>query len=192
LTRNLDALLNVEIRVPHKSGISHEILVVRMSETEPVRGDSESSAGRRLVQVSSSQSNLWLARVAVYAAVFTIIQRLHQSLGGVPLTVESLVFSAIGGVAAAAWLLGALSVHLQTSRRGKLLLLWPSLFVIQLFADLIEGAVFTTKISSGTIFLGGTLVGAGITFAESLGVILVFPSSPGWTSPWRLPSPSFR
>jgi hypothetical protein len=115
-------------------------------------------------------------RAGLFAAVFVIVQFLYHSLSSVPWTVESVTVTLVGAVLSSI-VIGFLTVDLPGRAWSRLIVLWLALFVVQLFADLVEGAFFTTKISSATVFLGGTFVAMLVTFAEAGTAVLVFPSS---------------
>jgi len=129
--------------------------------------------------------------IASFACTFVIVQLGYHALSDVPFSNEYVGLSIVGGVLAAL-LLSILFRALQLEPVKGLVAVWFSLFVIQMFADLIEGAFFTTKVSTITSFLGGTLAALVTTFLESLTGLLLFPSVSSPLSLSRLLSAYFR
>jgi hypothetical protein len=127
----------------------------------------------------SYKLSVW--RLVAYASIFTMIELIYHTISSVPLTSEYATLSIIGGLLTAI-LVGILFQNLPFGPVPRLTLVWLFLFIVQMFADLIEGVFFTTRISSPAIFLGGILLSILITFPESLTGLLLFPA----TSP---PSP---
>jgi hypothetical protein len=116
-------------------------------------------------------------RLAGVAAIFAPIQVMYHTVSGVPLDAEFVILAALGG-GLSACVVGHLVVNLGVGRRTGFGIIWLALFVVQLFADLIEGAFFTTAISSASVFLGGTIVSLLITAAEAGAAIALFPLPP--------------
>ena len=123
-------------------------------------------------------------RLVAYASIFTIIELIYHTTSSVPLTLSNATLSIIGGLLAAV-LVGILFQSLPFGPIPRLTLVWLFLFMVQMFADLIEGVFFTIRISSPAIFLGGTLLSILITFPESLIGLLLFPATSP-SSPLRL------
>ena len=116
-------------------------------------------------------------RLAGVAAIFAAIQVMYHTVSGVPLDAEFVILAALGG-GLSACVVGHLVVNLGVGRRTGFGIIWLALFVVQLFAGLIEGAFFTTAISSASVFLGGTIVSLLITAAEAGAAIALFPLPP--------------
>ncbi len=106
-------------------------------------------------------------RVVTYAAALTLIQLVWHISSAVPLTTEYVILSAIGSVSGSV-ILGFLFQSLPLKRAARFALIWSTLFVVQVLADLIEGTFFTVRISSVSVFVSDALFGLGITFLESL------------------------
>lgn len=115
-------------------------------------------------------------RMAGFALVFAVIQLASNAVSAMPLTPEYFALSLVGG-ALAAPLLSVLLRALSLKRAARLVLVWLGLFIVQIFADLIEGVFFTTRISTLPAFFGSTLLGLAVTLVESLTGLLLFPSS---------------
>lgn len=115
-------------------------------------------------------------RIVAFGVIFTVMNILYLEVSILHATypqVDILVLSIVSGL-----LLGAAAGFVLTwlplRTRSRLAVLWVTLFVIQFFADLIEGAFFTTIISTAVIFLGGTLIGLVMSLAEAVAAVVIF------------------
>jgi hypothetical protein len=121
------------------------------------------------VATNSDEPFAWLARIAAFAIIFTVLNLLYlevSTLHGTYPPIATVALSFVSGLLLGA-VVGFISTMLPLRTTARLAVLWAALFVIQFFADLIEGAFFTTIVSTAATFLGGTLIGVVISLAEA-------------------------
>ncbi len=125
---------------------------------------------------SHEQFSVPYLRIIAFGVIFTVLNVLYLEFSILHTTypsVNTLVLSFVSGLLLGA-AAGFVSTWLPLSTRSRLAVLWVTLFVIQFFANLIEGTFFTTRISTAAIFIGGTLVSLAMSLAEAMAVVSIF------------------
>ncbi len=115
-------------------------------------------------------------RIVAFGIIFTVLNVLYLEVSTLHATyppVDTLVLSFISGLLLGATV-GFVSTWLPLRTISRLAVLWVALFVIQFFTTLIEGAFFTTVISTAAIFLGGALIGLVMSLAEAAAAVAIF------------------
>lgn len=115
-----------------------------------------------------------LSRIAIYAVLFSIVEVVYRYAATGIASIGSAASSLVAGVLLAT-ILAFIFSNLPFKMLPRVGLAWLSLFIIQMFSNLLEGAFFTTVISTITMFFGGVIIGLLVTLVQAVLAGILFP-----------------
>lgn len=115
----------------------------------------------------------FVVRVLVFTLAYGLVGAVFPLQQGEP-TITYVLGALVTGFLYAL-LLGSVLTQMSIGRKGRILSVWIAVYVIQFFNPLIEGYFFTDVFEDPTLFVGGALFGAILSFLYSLiaGVLFV-------------------